>query len=151
MPLQQPCGLWIDGHGDVGERIVDEHDLRVGAGHGLDCNAVVLLLVDQLDAVRHVGLRIAEVRRIVNQNRPIADKVAGWPKGAGDLVGRPVKNLVFRTKHGQAFRIPRINHLIHGVQCILGGLRRRLFTFSQLANEPKCSFDLVEGGCHLRS
>ncbi len=79
MPFQQPCRLWIDGHCDVRKRIVDEHDLRVRAGHGLDRNAVVLLLVDQLNAVRDVGLRVTEIRRIVNQNRTIADKVAGRP------------------------------------------------------------------------
>ena len=66
MPFQKPCGLWVNGQGNVWERVVHKHDLRVRAGYRFDRNAVVLLLVNQLDAVGHIGLRIAEVRCIIN-------------------------------------------------------------------------------------
>ncbi|OBQ43543.1 MAG: hypothetical protein AN484_12040, partial [Aphanizomenon flos-aquae WA102] len=49
VPLQQPRRARVDEDVNVRVRHVDEHDLREGRGHGLDRDAVVLLLVDQLD------------------------------------------------------------------------------------------------------
>ncbi len=48
VPLQVLCGTRVDEHLDVGERHVGKDDLRVGGGHSLDCDAIVLLLVDEL-------------------------------------------------------------------------------------------------------
>ena len=51
VPFQRPGGLGIDVHRDVGKRHVDEQHLRIGRGHCFDRDAIVLLLVDEFDAV----------------------------------------------------------------------------------------------------
>ena len=62
--------------GDFFEHI-GEYDLWVSRRYGLNRNAVVLLLIDKFNAVRHIGLRVAEVGRIIQQYRALAHEVAG--------------------------------------------------------------------------
>ena len=62
--------------------------LRIGARDRLDRDAVVLLLIDDLDAVGDPAGRITEIGRIIKLNRAVAHEVARGAKRAMDLVGR---------------------------------------------------------------
>ncbi len=97
-PTQRPDGLRIDEHFDVGVGVVDEDDLRVRRSHGLDRDAVVLLLVDELDAVADAGGGVTEIGAVVQQHWAIADEVAGRPQRTRQLAGRPNEHLILRGK-----------------------------------------------------
>ena len=55
MELQHLGRHRVHVHLDVRVGHVDPHHLRIGAGDGLDRDAVVLLLVDQLEAERNAA------------------------------------------------------------------------------------------------
>ena len=103
MPLKVTSRAWVNRHGDVGKAHVHKADLRVGTGHRFDGNAVVLLLVDELDAKRHVGTRITKISSVIQHYRAQAYKVTGGTKGADVLTGRPGKYLILCTEYGQTF------------------------------------------------
>ena len=138
MKLQKPRGPRVDVDINVWERHVDEHDLRIGRRHGLDRDAVVLLLIDQLDAVRHIGLRITEIRRVINQNRAHSRAIqthqrARRAQRGVDLIDWPITNLIDGREDRQPLGVPRIDHLLHGDQRVLRCGCRRGFAFSQNA------------------
>ena len=112
MPFQIPSWSRVDRHLDVRKLHVDPHDLWIGAGHRLDSNTIVLLLIDKLDAKRHVGAGITVVRRIVQQYWPHANKFAGRPKMPLNLTSRPSEHLVNGVVDHQTLGVPRVDHLI---------------------------------------
>jgi hypothetical protein len=106
MPLQCPSRHRVDRDGGVGVLHVDPHDLRIGARNRLDGNAVVLLLVDDLDAETHAGRGIAEVGRIIHSYRAIPNEVSGRPESPFGSTGRPCEYLVLRVVDHQALGAP---------------------------------------------
>ena len=96
MPFQHPCGHGVNVHLDVGVRHVNPDDLRVGAGHSLNGDAVILLLVDDFDAKRNARRSILKIRRVIQQDGAVAHKVARRPQRAADSVRGPAKHLVLR-------------------------------------------------------
>jgi hypothetical protein len=79
------CGPRVDEHFDVGERHVDEDNLREGRRDRLYRDPVILLLVNQFDAVADAGAGVLDkVRAVVQQHRAVADEVTGRPKRAAD-------------------------------------------------------------------
>ena len=78
MPFQIARRPRIDVHFNVGERHVDKDDLRVCRCDGLNRDTVILLLVNEFDAVADVRAGVAKIRAVIKQHWAIADKVAGW-------------------------------------------------------------------------
>ena len=96
MPFQHPCGHGVDVHFNVGVCHVNPDDLRVSAGHSLNGDAVILLLVEDFDAERNARRSVLKVRRIIKQDRAVAHKVARRAQRAADSVRGPAKHLVLR-------------------------------------------------------
>ena len=152
MPLQHLGGHRIDVHLDVGVRHVDPDHLWVGAGHSLYRDAVVLLLVENLDAKRDAVCRVFEVGRVIQQDGSVANKVAGRAKRAADKTRKPTEHLILGAEHRQTLGAPRIDHLIHGGERVLGRSSRRRLTLGKLADQAQRPVDLVPGsGAHSDS
>jgi len=80
MPLQRPRRHRVDVHINVGVVGVNPHHLRVRGRYGLDRNAVILLLVDDFDAVRDARGRVNKIGAVVHLNRTVADEVTRGAK-----------------------------------------------------------------------
>ena len=141
MPFQSPCRLRIDGHLDVGVLHVDPHDLWVRGCDCLDRNPVVLLLVDELDPIRHACRRVTVIRGVIQRNGAKTNEVAGWSKGLRDLTGWPSEHLVDGVVNHQALGVPRIEHLIHCHQGIGRSFGRRDFALGQRTDQSERSID----------
>ena len=59
---------------------VNPHDLWIGRRHSLDRNAVVLLLIDQLNTKRNTVGGVYEVCCVIHQNWALPNKVTRGAK-----------------------------------------------------------------------
>ena len=149
--LQQARGARVQVDREVRVRVVDEHDLGIGRCHRLDRDAVVLLLVDQLDAVGHARAGVFEIRGVVNQNGPHSRAVqahqgACGAKGFFDGADRPVDDLVDGAENRQPLGIPRVDHLVESHQGVLRHRCRRRFSLGQHTQQPQRPVDLIACG-----
>ena len=120
---------------------VNPQHLRKGAGHSLDGNAIVLLLVDNLDAVGDVRGRVNEVGSVVQQDRAVANEVARGAEGLTELVIGPRKHLLLGGEHRQTLGAPRVNHLVHGNKRVAGSLRRWSLTLGEHTDKAQRPVD----------
>ena len=146
MPLQRPRRHGVDVHINVRVIGVNPYYLRVRGRYGLDGNAVILLLVDDFDAIRDARGRVNKVCAVIQLNRTAANEVTRGTKRLAQLTRRPSKHLVLRGEDGQALGRPRVNHLLHGNERIVSRGSRGRLAFSKHPDEPQCAVDEFTSG-----
>ena len=146
MPLKHLGRLGVHIHLNVGVAHVNPNHLRVCASDCFNRNTVVLLLIDNLDAVRDARRRVDEVCGVIQKYRTVANKITGRAECTAKDVRRPAKNLVLCRKDSQSFCVPRINHLIERGKSVLRRCRRRRFRLCELTNKPQSAVNLISCG-----
>ena len=68
--------------------------------------ALVVHYIDDLDAKRNVVRGIAKIRRVIQQDWPVADEVAGGAKRTADSAGGPIEHLILGAEHRQTLDAP---------------------------------------------